>query len=53
MDEGKDNDDSTPQDIELQGDQNRLAEVELLHAPPGSVLFKLHSEAQESRLQDV
>lgn len=29
----------TPQDVELEGDQDQLAEAELLHAPPGSVLF--------------
>lgn len=32
------NEDLTPQDVELDGDQDRLAEVELLHAPPGLVL---------------
>lgn len=39
VDEGTENEDSTSQDEELEGDPDRLAEAELRHAPPGSVLF--------------
>ena len=38
-DEGIENEDLTSQDEELEGDPDRLAEIELLHAPPGLVLF--------------
>lgn len=39
-DEVTENEALTPQDEELDGDPDRLAEIEFLHAPPGSVLFQ-------------
>lgn len=46
--EEPEDEDLTPQDVELDGNQDRLAEFELLHAPPGSVLLRFQSGAQES-----
>lgn len=45
--EGTENED---QDEELEGDPDRLAEIELLHAPPGSVFF---SEFQSDAVQSA